>query len=115
MAAKYGNRKTSSGGQNFDSRREAARYRELLAMQQAGEIADLMCQTEYLLIPSQTADGGRKERKVVYRADFAYYRASDGKLVVEDVKSPATAKLPAYIIKRKLMLQVHGIEVREIF
>lgn len=114
MAAKYGNRKTSSGGQIFDSRREAARYSELLDMQQAGEIADLLCQPEYLLIPAQTAASGRKERKVVYRADFEYYLTGGG-MVVEDVKSPATAKLPAYIIKRKLMLQFHGIEVREIF
>ena len=114
MAAKYGNRKSLSEGMAFDSRREAARYRELLAMQQAGEIADLLCQPEYLLIPAQSAASGRKERKVVYRADFAY-RLPDGGMVVEDVKSQATAKLPAYIIKRKLMLQVHGIEVREIF
>ena len=114
MAGKYGNRKCKSAGLSFDSRREAARYRELLAMQQAGEIADLMCQPEYLLIPAQTADSGRKERKVVYLADFSY-RLPDGGTVVEDVKSPATAKLPAYIIKRKLMLQVFGIEVREIF
>ena len=113
--SKYKSKKTSKSGNRFDSKREAARYVELLAMLRAGEIAGLLCQQSFELIPAQVAGSGRKERKVTYIADFAYYRASDGKLVVEDVKSPATAKLPAYIIKRKLMLQVFGIEVREIF
>ena len=112
---KYQNKKTEIRGIKFDSRREAARYVELLAMQRAGEIYGLDCQPVFELIPAKTAPSGRKERGVTYRADFAYYRASDGQRVVEDVKSPVTAKLPAYIIKRKLMLRVHGIEVVEIF
>ena len=115
MAGKYGNKKTIIRGLEFDSRREAARYVELLAMQRAGEIYGLDCQSSFELIPAQVAPSGRKERRVTYVADFAYYRASDGQRVVEDVKSPVTAKLPAYIIKRKLMLQVHGIEVAEVF
>ena len=112
---KYQNKKTEIRGIKFDSRREAARYVELLAMQRAGEIYELDCQSAFELIPAQVATSGRKERRVTYVADFAYYRASDGQRVVEDVKSPVTAKLPAYIIKRKLMLQVHGIEVAEVF
>ena len=112
---KYRNKKTEIRGRKFDSRREAARYVELLAMQRAGEIYELDCQSAFELIPAQVACGGRKERGVTYIADFSYYRASDGRRVVEDVKSPVTSKLPAYIIKRKLMLRVHGIEVVEIF
>ena len=112
---KYQNKKTEIRGIKFDSRREAARYVELLAMQRAGEIYGLDCKSLFELIPAQVAPSGRKERRVTYVADFAYYRASDGQRVVEDVKSPVTAKLPAYIIKRKLMLQVHGIEVAEVF
>ena len=115
MAGKYGNKKTIIRGLEFASKREAARYVELLAMQRAGEIYGLDCQSSFELIPAQVAPSGRKERRVTYVADFAYYRASDGQRVVEDVKSPVTAKLPAYIIKRKLMLRVHGIEVVEIF
>ena len=112
---KYQNKKTEIRGIKFDSRREAARYVELLAMQRAGEIYGLDCQSSFELIPAQLAPSGSKERRVTYVADFSYYRASDGQRVVEDVKSPVTAKLPAYIIKRKLMLRVHGIEVVEIF
>ena len=112
---KYQNKKTEIRGIKFASKREAARYVELLAMQRAGEIYELDCQSAFELIPAQLAPSGSKERRVTYVADFAYYRASDGQRVVEDVKSPVTAKLPAYIIKRKLMLRVHGIEVVEIF
>ena len=115
MAGKYGNKKTIIRGLEFASKREAARYVELLAMQRAGEISGLLCQQSFEIIPAQTACSGRKELKVTYVADFFYYRTCDGRQVVEDVKSPATAKLPAYIIKRKLMLQVHGIEVSEVF
>ena len=114
MAGKYGNKKTIIRGLEFASKREAARYVELLAMWRAGEISEPICQPVFKLIPAKTAPSGRKENGVTYRADFSY-RKKDGSRVVEDVKSPVTAKLPAYIIKRKLMLHVHGIELVEVF
>lgn len=40
---KYRNKKTEIRGRKFDSRREAARYAELVAMQRAGEIYGLDC------------------------------------------------------------------------
>ena len=111
---KYWNKKTEIRGTKFDSRREAARYVELLSMWRSGDISEPICHPSFELIPAQVACSGKKERGVTYIADFSY-RRRDGSLVVEDVKSPVTAKLPAYIIKRKLMLRVHGIEVVEIF
>ena len=111
---KYRNKETEISGTKFDSRREAARYTELVAMWRAGDISEPICQPSFELIPAQVACSGKKERGVTYIADFSY-RRRDGSRVVEDVKSPVTAKLPAYIIKRKLMLRVHGIEVVEIF
>ena len=112
---KYRNKKTVELGIEFDSKREAARYAELVAMWRSGDISEPICHPSFELIPAQVATSGRKERRVTYVADFSYCRASDGMWVVEDVKSPVTSKLPAYIIKRKLMLSVHGIEVVEIF
>lgn len=46
-----------------------------------------------------------------YIADFAYADAETGERVVEDVKGHATAE---YKIKARLVLAVHGIEVREV-
>lgn len=106
---KYHNRHTIVNGCSFDSKREAKRYQELLLMERAGAIENLQKQVVFPLIPSQRVNGRVVERKCDYRADFTYYE--DGQLVVEDVKGFRT---PDYIIKRKLMLYVHGIRIREI-
>lgn len=108
---KFYARSTSVDGVTFDSRKEAARYRELKLMLLAGEIEDLRLQVPFELIPRQM-DGKRvAERAVNYIADFVY--TENGKTVVEDVKSLAT-RTPEYIIKRKLMRWVHGIAVKEV-
>ena len=49
------------------------------------------------------------ERECAYIADFVY--TENGKIVVEDTKGLRTKD---YIIKRKLMLYVHNIRVREV-
>jgi hypothetical protein len=124
MGSKYHNRKTRvSNGQIADSRKEARRYEELLLLQRAGRISNLLTQVPYELIPAQyetyerygksgqrLKDGIKLvERAVVYVADFVY--VEDGKTIVEDTKGVRT---PDYIIKRKLMLHIHGIRIREI-
>ena len=104
MTTKYHNVRTHG----FDSKKEERRYRELKIMEAAGMIQDLKCQVPYMLIPSQYIGGKCVERAVTYKADFVY--KMDGKLVVEDCKG---FKTPDYIIKRKLMLHVYGIRVKE--
>ena len=107
--AKYYNKKTVVGGIKFDSKKEADRYVVLTLLQKAGKISDLQVQVPFELIPSQKVDGLTVERPCVYYADFVY--RENGKLVVEDTKGVKTKE---YIIKRKLMLQVFGIRIREI-
>lgn len=102
MPSKYGNRKT----RGYDSAKEARRAQDLNLLLKCGEISNLKEQVVFELIPAQ--DG---ERPVTYKADFTY--VENGELVVEDVKSEATRKLPAFIIKRKLLLFRHGIRIRE--
>ena len=100
---------------HFASEKEAARFRELDLLQRAGEISSLRCQVEYLLIPAQTRADGKREQPCKYIADFVY---RDGcRIVVEDVKGYSDPKSAAYrlfTVKRKLMLQVHGITIREV-
>ena len=106
---KYHNQKTrTSDGVEHDSRKEAQRWLELQLLQRAGEISDLERQVTFELIPRQ--DG---ERACHYIADFVYTDAKTGEKVVEDVKSEATRKDKAYIIKRKLMLYLKGIKISE--
>ena len=115
MANKYRNKRTSG----FDSKKESKRYQELLLMERAGVISDLKRQVPFQLIPPQREQdtigkrgglhkGALIERAVTYFADFVYEQ--DGKTVVEDTKGLRTAD---YIIKRKLMLWVHGIRIKE--
>lgn len=106
---KYQNKKTEVNGIVFDSKKEAKRYSELCLLEQAGEISDLRLQVKFELIPSQRINGKVVERKVDYIADFVYLR--NGFKVVEDTKGIRTKD---YIIKRKLMLWVHGIKITEI-
>lgn len=120
---KYHNHKVKRDGESFDSKKEMRRYAELQIMQSAGMISGLQRQKKFVLIPAQREPdtvgkrGGRIkgkviEREVVYYSDFFYY-TKEGDAVVEDVKSEAT-KTPQYILKRKLMLHVHGIRIREV-
>ena len=46
-------------------------------------------------------------------ADFVYVQ--NGQVVIEDVKSEATKKLPVYRLKIHLMKHIHGLDVNEIW
>lgn len=123
MKNKYYAKKTMFNGIEFDSRKEARRYSELLLLQRAGAIRDLELQKKYVLIPAQyeayerygkkgqrLQDGQRLvEKECAYLADFVY--KEDGETIVEDTKG---IKTKDYIIKRKLMLYVHGIRIKEV-
>lgn len=111
MKRKYGNRKTVIDGHTFDSKREATRYGVLKLLERTGTITDLELQPRFELIPKQRRDDGRPERACEYVADFRYTDTRIGQTVIEDAKGMRTRD---YIVKRKLMLQVHGISVREV-
>ena len=117
MANKNNNKKVVYNGIGFDSKKEARRYAELILLQESGEISNLELQKEYELIPSQRGEDGKViERAVKYVADFAYLDR-DGHQVVEDVKgyrNPSQSVYAMYVIKRKLMLYIHGIRIKEI-
>ena len=110
---KYGNRKVELDGITFDSEHEANRYAELKLMEKAGLISNLELQKTFTLIGTQRDINGKVlERPVKYVADFVY-KDEHGKRVVEDAKSEIT-KTAVYRIKRKLMLSIYGIRVKEV-
>ena len=106
---KYRNRAVTLNGDKFDSHKEARRYGELVLLERTGQIFDLQRQVKYELIPSQRVDGKVVERPCTYVADFVY--KENGKTVVEDTKGFRTKD---YVIKRKLMLFIHGIRIKEV-
>lgn len=120
--AKYKNKKMCINGMKFDSRKEGKRYIVLLDMQSHGLISNLQTQVKYVLIPAQRepdkvgVKGGKIkgkliERECAYYADFTYFDNRTGETVVEDTKG---FKTPEYKLKRKLMLYVHGIRIKEV-
>lgn len=125
MRAKYFNKKIKVGDLVFDSKKEYERYVFLRGAAESGSISHLELQPLYELVPKQykTAEKRLKtktklvrrlvERAVTYTADFRYEKG--GCTVVEDVKISKKLMPVEYIIKRKLMLFVHGIEIRQIF
>lgn len=114
---KYGNKRVGTHA----SKREHYRAQELRLMERAGLISDLREQVSYVLIPAQYGECGKDfkgrtsrvllERACSYIADFVYTDTATGKTIVEDTKGFRTKE---YIIKRKLMLHVHGIRIKEV-
>jgi Protein of unknown function (DUF1064) len=106
MATKYHNCKTVIDDIQFDSRKEAARYQELILRERAGDIEDLELQPRYNLVVNGQKLG-------FYKADFRYKEVATGLVVVEDVKSPAT-RTPVYMLKKKLVKALYGIDIVEV-
>ena len=116
--SKYGNKKTTVDGIQFDSKKEAKRWGELQLLLKAGRITEIERQVIFELAPSvKFSTSPRATPALRYVADFVYFEhygnTGEVKLwraVVEDAKG---FKTPDYKIKRHLMLAVHKIEVRE--
>ena len=122
---KYHSKKTVIDGIKFDSKKEAERYSELKLLERCGAISNLELQKVYELIPAQyelyerygkngnRIKDGKKciEKSCVYKADFVYIDNETGQQVVEDVKGFRTKE---YKIKKKLMLYIHGIKIKEV-
>lgn len=139
--SKYHSRKVVVDGMTFDSRKEYMRWCELSLLAKAGKITNLQRQVKFILFPAQYEPdtigkrGGVKrgkliERECCYVADFVYEVPItmekmcfvNGKsesitvncgfeTIVEDTKG---FKTKDYIIKRKAMLHIHGIRIKEI-
>jgi hypothetical protein len=120
---KYRNRKVrTSDCIVHASQLEADRWIELKLLERAGKITNLKRQVKYVLIPAQyeapvvvknrkLKKGKLLERECYYKADFEYQDKETGEFIVEDAKGVRTKD---YIIKRKLMLSVYGIRIKEV-
>lgn len=98
---KYKAQKIVIDGILFHSKKEGARYLELRMLLKAGLISNLELQ-----IPYELNEGGKFTHK--YICDFRYEQ--NGQTIVEDVKG---FKNKVYLKKRKLMLEVHRITIKE--
>lgn len=97
-------------GIRFDSKAEARHYGHLKMARDAGALT-FERQVAYTFEVEYTGTNGRTaKRKMKYIADFVV-TWPDGRTEVQDVKGTQTRE---YKQKKKLMLDVYGIEIREI-
>lgn len=91
-------------GLRFDSKKEAARWNQLVLLERAGVIQGLRRQVPFVLIDKSTHG-----RAIKYVADFSYMQ--DGVEIVEDAKGYRTE---VYKLKRRMMAERYGIIVKEV-
>lgn len=100
-------KKVHALGRTFDSQAEYEHALVLLDRQRRGEIHDLTMQHSYPLVVNG-------DLICTWSVDFRYVEYGKG-VVVEDVKSPMTRRLPEYRIKKKLFEALHpGTTVNEV-
>ena len=118
---KYHAKSVVIDGIKFPSGKEGERFLYLRELEKRGEIANLRRQVRFELLPAAYKDVVKHLKTkdkvvrrlflnpVAYVADFVYKK--DGQTVVEDTKG---YKTPEYIIKKKMMYALKGIEIQEI-
>lgn len=126
---KYGNKKVTIDGIEFDSKKEGERYLVLKKAQEDGIISELTLQPKWEVLPAKKeivrvekqlktkVKVIEKERTLMlpihYTADFSYIK--DGQMVVEDVKSTPKLLSRDVPLRLKLMKYFHGIDVRLVY
>jgi hypothetical protein len=105
---KYRNRPfRDAAGVYWHSRKEHRHWLVLRAAEAAGLVRNLRRQVRYRLTVNGVEVGS-------YVADFVFFDPETDRVVVQDVKSPATRRLPLYRLKRNLMRAVWGLTVEEV-
>lgn len=99
---KYNARKTVMCGHEFDSKREAEIYLDLLSRKQHGEIVRIGLQPSYTLLEGFRDNQGNKQRAITYTADF-FVTYADGRHEVIEVKGVRTRD---YQLRKKLFLHM---------
>lgn len=103
---KFNAKKTVFMGIKFDSKWEAERYGQLVAMERAGAIRNLERQVRYNIQVNN-------QKICQYVADFVYEDLGiDGETPVKIVEDAKGVETPEFKLKKKLMKAVHNIEIK---
>lgn len=123
---KYHNTKTEVDGIVFDSKKEAKYYLYLKQLEKEGKITDLQRQVQYELVPAVWRDEivhlktkdkvvrRQVQRPIYYVADFVYVNTLDGSTQVVDIKGGKATITKEFILKKKMMLALKGIDIKVI-
>lgn len=111
--SKYRNVKVEVDGIKFDSKKEAARYHELMLMLAAGQISDLKLHETFVLQRAFTTTSGERIQAITYTPDFTYVKHTKSETtglnwnqaIAEDVKASAKFQDPVYKMKKKMFIR----------
>lgn len=116
---KFNNVRCEMNGIKFDSVKEMERYKFLREKECNGEIRDLVVHPRFPFQDSKGAviliKGDKRNTVARYTADFEYVLAKDGKRVIEDIKSPATAKEGQFKLRRAVFEYLYGVDLEIVF
>lgn len=123
---KFNNTRCEFEGLKFDSKRELERYKFLREKESRGEIRGLEVHPRFPFIDADDKPilikGEKRNTTARYTADFSYYLnakdgsvATDGHYVVEDIKSPATAKEGQFKLRRAVFEYLYGIDLEIVY
>lgn len=120
---KFGNKKVTIDGMEFDSKSEGEYYLVLKKRQEEGEISNLRMQVPYVLIPKIMGEKVKhlktkdklvpyvKQSEIKYIADFVYWDNFFEEEIIVDVKG---CKTDVYKLKKAMMLYINGLEITEV-
>lgn len=112
---KYNNKKVEADGYVFDSIGEYTRYIDLRLLEKAGLISKLKVHPKFELLPGFRDITGKYQQSIKYTADFQYLDHETNRIVIEDVKSKATAKARDWSLRKKLFMhRFPKMELREV-
>lgn len=98
--SKYGNKRVTLYGEEFDSQAEMRRYLELLQRQNRGEISGVRAHPTFELQPAFRDKQGGRHYGITYTPDFEYFE--QGQWIVEDVKGGKGTQTEVWRVKAKL-------------
>lgn len=122
---KYNNTKVEYDGIKFDSKREKDRYILLKQAEKDGKIENLVVHPKFELVPAvkekvvkhlKTKDKEIEKTvqlAITYTADFMYDK--NGEIIIEDVKISKHLLPKEYVLKKKMMLAIMHLRVKEVY
>lgn len=106
---------SSSDGYKFDSGLERTRYYQLCVRRNLGHISELQVHAPtYVVHDGYKRQSGKAVAAITYTPDFTYID-EEGRFVVEDVKSPQTARTEGFVLRRKLFEARYEVDISILF
>lgn len=86
----------------YDSQIEVVRHKQLLLLEMAGEIKDIVAHPKFILQEGFRYKDERKSVSIKYTPDFQYFDIKRNITVIEELKGGYTKKLADYRVRVRL-------------